>query len=219
MTTTAAPPSILTLADLVHGLGGIPLDRIRFRPAPGAATEQDVVNLHDREGLLCELVDGTLVEKGMGLRHSLIAVALASFLRTFVLPRNLGIVVGEAGMMRLFEGIVRIPDVAYVSWERMPSGRVPLEPVPALAPDLAVEVLSPSNTPREMARKRREYFAAGARLVWEVHPRRRTVTVYTGPTASTRLTEADILTGDPVLPGFALKLAELFADPLGGDAP
>ena len=70
-----------------------------------------------------------------------------------------------------------------------------------------------------MARKRREYFAAGTRLVWEVNPRRRTVTVYTGPRTSTRLTETDTLTGGDVLPGFSLPLAELFADPLAAASP
>ena len=76
------------------------------------------------------------------------------------------IVVGEAGMMRISQGLVRIPDVSFVSWDRLPEGKVPSEPIPALAPDLAVEVLSQGNTAKEMNRKRREYFEAGVRLVW-----------------------------------------------------
>ena len=97
-------------------------------------------------------------------------------------------------------------------WERLPGRRIPSEPIPDLAPDLAVEVLSPGNTPGEMARKRQEYFAAGVRLVWLVDPEARTVEVYTDPEQSTVRHEADTLEGGAVLPGFALPLRELFAE-------
>jgi Uma2 family endonuclease len=110
-------------------------------------------------------VDGVLVEKAAGLRESFLAIALASLLRGFVRPRNLGLVTGEAGMMRLMTGLVRIPDVAFISWDRLPNRRVPTEPLPDVAPNLAVEVLSTSNTPREMVRKRQEYFAAEVQVV------------------------------------------------------
>jgi Uma2 family endonuclease len=106
---------------------------------------------------------------------------------------------------------VRIPDVAFVSWERLPGRRIPSEPIPDLAPDLAVEVLSPGNTPGEMARKRQEYFAAGVQLVWIVDPVARTVAVYTAPEQSTVLQAAQTLAGEPVLPGFTLPLRRLFA--------
>jgi Uma2 family endonuclease len=86
-----------------------------------------------------------------------------SLLRAYVVPRNLGIVSGEASMMRLFPGLVRIPDVAFASWDRIPGGCVPSEPIPNLVPDLAVEILSASNTAQEMSLKRPEYFAAGVR--------------------------------------------------------
>lgn len=79
--------------------------------------------------------------------------------------RNLGLVTGEAGMMRLAPGLVRITDVPFISWERFPGRRVPTEPIPDLAPDLAVDVLSERNTEGEMSRKRREYFDAGVRLM------------------------------------------------------
>ena len=83
-------------------------------------------------------------------------------------------------MLRLFPGLVRIPDVAFASWDCFPEGRLPDDPIPELAPDLVVEVLSRSNTPREMRRKLREYFAAGVRLAWMVDLEQRTVTVHTG---------------------------------------
>jgi Uma2 family endonuclease len=148
----------------------------------------------------------------MGFRESLLAGALIEVLRDFVKPRRLGVVTGEAGMVRLASGLVRIPDVAFVSWERLPGRRIPREPIPNLSPDLIVEVLSVSNTSEEMARKRQEYFAAGVRLVWIVDPEARTLAVYTEPAQSTVLQEDQTLEGGLVLPGFTLPLRALFAE-------
>jgi Uma2 family endonuclease len=209
---TLAPPSALTLADLLEQLGDIPPRRVRLRPHFGTATEEDVLAVHKQERRLCELVDCVLVEKAMGFRESLLAGALIEILRGFVLPRNLGLVSGEAGMMRLFPGLVRIPDVAFIPWDRLPNQRVPTEPIPTVAPDLAVEVLSEGNTEEEMTRKRREYFEAGVRLVWLIDPEARTVTVYTSPEESTELDATQTLDGGVVLPGFILPLRDLFAE-------
>jgi Uma2 family endonuclease len=81
-----------------------------------------------------------------------------------------------------------------------------------VAPNLAVEVLSRSNTPGEMTAKRQEYFAAGVQLVWEINPETRRVVVYRSPTDATTLTATDNLDGGTVLPGFALPLHQLFAE-------
>src|SRR4051812_40514645 len=117
---TTAPPTFLTVADLLERLGDVPPHPVRLRPAPGEATEQDVLDIEAREGRLCELVDGVLVEKGMGYYESRLAMLLGFFLQSFVLPRDLGIVTGESGIMKLFPGHVRIPDLAFVSWVRHP---------------------------------------------------------------------------------------------------
>jgi Uma2 family endonuclease len=220
-TVLEEPPVIDTVADLMERLGGIALERIRFRPAPGTATEADVITARERDQRICELVDGVLVEKAMGFPESILAVALAALLRAFVRPRNLGLVSGADGTMRLFPGLVRIPDVAFASWDRLPGRQMPRVPIPDLAPDLAVEVLSEGNTAAEMARKRSEYFAAGVRLVWMIDPRTRTATVFTGPEQSTALDESQTLDGGTVLPGFLLPLRELFAelDLRAGDVP
>lgn len=201
-----------TLADLLEQLGNVPPERVRIRPAPGTATEKDVLEIEARENRLCELIDGVLVEKGMGFRESIIGVALSTCLRNFVEAGNLGLVTGADGMVRLFPGLVRIPDVAFVSWQRIPGRRVPSDPIPGLVPDLAVEVLSPSNTPAEMARKLREYFQAGVRVVWLIDLNVRAVTVHLSPEQSKVLIESDTLSGDPALPGFQLKLKNLFAE-------
>ncbi len=200
-----------TLADVLEHLGGIHPNRIRFHPAPGTATEADLLAIHDHEGRLYELVDGILVEKAMGLRESYLASVLIALLWNFVTPRRLGIVTGEAGMMRLMGGLVRIPAVAFITWTRLPNRRIPSEPIPALAPNLAIEVLSVSNTAGEMARKRQEYFQAGVELVWQIDPQQRTVEVFTAPEQSTVLHVAQTLDGGTVLPDFSLPLETLFA--------
>jgi Uma2 family endonuclease len=200
-----------TVADLLAELGDIPPHRILLRPMPGTATEQDVVVIRHRHKRLCELVDGVLVEKATGLKESALAALLIGYLIQFVRPRDLGFITAPDGALRLMPGLVRIPDVSFISWGRLPERRIPEEPIPTLAPDLAVEVLSESNTPKEMARKLREYFSVGVRLVWYVDPESRTVEVFTAVDRSTTLDAGQTLDGGAVLPGFALPLAELFA--------
>jgi Uma2 family endonuclease len=201
-----------TLADLLNRLGDISPDRVRLHPPLGTATIKDVVDIQAHEKRLFELINGVLVEKGMGYRESLLAGAILAALREWIVPRNLGLVSGESGMMQLLPDQVRMPDVAFASWARFPDGKVPIDPVPHLVPDLTVEVLSKSNTAAEITRKRREYFEAGVRLVWIVDLPTRTVTVFTGPEQSYTLREDQTLTGEPVLPGFTLSLAKLFAE-------
>jgi Uma2 family endonuclease len=210
--TAIAPEQILTLADLLDRLGGIDPKRIRFRPLPGTATEDDVLAVERREDRLCELVDGVLVEKTMGFRESLLALALGELLRQFVNARNLGLVTGPDGMLRFFPGLIRIPDVAYISWANVPGGVVPHDPIPEMVPDLAIEVLSTSNTPGEMNRKLKEYFANGVRAAWLVDGSKRTVRVYDSATQYRQHAGEEMLTGGEVLPGFELKVSDLFAE-------
>lgn len=211
----AAPapiPDVTTVADLLQRLDDIPAERVRFYPIPGTATVNDVVEIEAREKRLFELVDGVLVEKPTGIRESILALKLGAFLLAFVEPRKLGIVAGADGMVQLRLALVRMPDVAFISWARLPGGRVPSEAAPLIAPDLAVEILSPSNTKREMARKLREYFDAGTRLVWYVDPDPRTVAIFTDAgDPKAELTPRDTLDGGDVLPGFTLSLNDLFA--------
>ena len=213
-TTTLFPPTAAptTLADLLRQLGEVDPGRVRMAPPPGTATEADLIATNEAKRGICELVDGVLVEKGMGYEESNLALVLAMALGPWIIGRNLGILSGESGMMRLLPGLVRVPDLAFASWDRIPGRKRPGEAVVPFAPDLAIEVLSRGNTRKEMARKRAEYFAAGARLVWEVDPRKRTVAVFTGPEGPTILDATMTLDGGAVLPGFALALADLFAE-------
>jgi Uma2 family endonuclease len=183
------------------------------------ATERDVIEVAAREKRLCELIDGVLVEKAMGFYESRLAVVLIYFLERFLEQHPLGCVVGEAGMMRLAEGMVRIPDVSFISWDRLPDRESPKTPIPDLVPDLAVEVLSGSNTESEMARKLEEYFGTGVRVVWYVEPGARAVRIYSAPQEMVRIGADQVLEGGDVLPGFALPLAEWFARAEGPKNP
>src|SRR5262245_52234962 len=182
-----------TVADLLKELD-VPPQRVRLSPTPGTATEKDLLRANS-EKPLCELVDGTLVEKPMGWHESQLAFLLGHFLLAHILPRNLGIVLGPDAPQRMAARLVRLPDVAFISrarWRAVPRPRPAISPI---GPDLAIEVISPSNRRGELARKRREYFAAGTRLVWQFDPRKRTVEVFTAPDVSTKLDESRSLDG------------------------
>ncbi len=200
-----------TLADLLELLGNVPLERIRLHPFPGTATVDDVIRLCNREPkCLCELVDGVLVEKVMGTPESRLAAWLIFTLQTYLNEYDLGILTGADGPLQILADQVRFPDVAFISYDRIPPDSDPSTPVPDWIPTLAVEVLSPSNTKKEMARKLRDYFEAGVELVWYVDPSDRTVRVYHSPEDVVTLTEADDLDGEQILPGFRLSIRDWF---------
>jgi Uma2 family endonuclease len=190
---------------------GVPPERLLLHPRPGMATEEDLVYVNEHGDRLYELVDGVLVEKAMGFYEGFLAGLLLRLIGAFADKQNLGIVVPGDSNMRLFPGLVRLPDMAFISWERLPGGEVPDVPVAGLAPDLAVEVISKSNTKKEMTRKLDEYFQAGVRLVWLVYPKKKTVEVYTAPLDKRVLRQDETLDGGDVLPGFSLALAKYFA--------
>jgi Uma2 family endonuclease len=132
-------------------------------------------------------------------------------MRVFLEKHDLGIVLGEAGTLRILPHQVRIPDICFISWDRFPNRQLPPEPIPDLVPDLAIEVLSKWNTEKEMQRKLHDYFTAGVRLVWYIDPRTRSAKSYTAESQFVELTESQSLSGGDVLPGFELPLRELFA--------
>ena len=203
-----------TAADLVERFGAIPLSRIRHDPVPGTASERDVIEIHDREDRLYELIDGVLLEKTVGTYESYLAMLLGQFLGSYVRQNDLGIVLGADGMMRLAPGLVRIPDVSFISWGRLPGRKIPRDPIASLSPDLAVEVISKSNTPEEMERKLSDYFDAAVRQVWYVyHAPRREIRVYKAPGDFAVLSGRQVLEGGDLLPGFRLELERFFADP------
>lgn len=100
--------------------------------------------------------------------------------------------------------------MAFLSWRHFPGRVLPVQPVPAIAPDLAVEVLSKGNTAGEMERKLDEYFAAGVTMVWIIDPASNSAEVYEARDQGRHVSLADSLTGGSVLPGFELSLQQLF---------
>jgi len=207
---TSVIPVNWNLADLKNRIGEIPPERIRLSPPLGCATEDDVLRVEEEEGLYCELELGVLVEKPMGWYESVLAAIIIGKLNQYLEANPLGLVTGEGGQLKILPGVIKIPDAAFISWSRFPKEKVPRRPIPAIIPDLAVEVLSGTNTRSEMARKLERYFESGVRLVWYVDPPSRTASVYTSPTAMATIAKDGCLDGGDILPGFRLSLEELF---------
>jgi Uma2 family endonuclease len=155
-------------------------------------------------------VDGVLVEKAMSSFESLIAAILIRLIGNFLDTNNLGVLLGADGQLWILPTKMRLPDVSFIRWERFPGGKLPDDRVYRIAPDLAVEVLSAGNTAKEMDRKLSEYFQAGVRLVWYIDPESRTARIYTSIDQMHEIDTAGHLEGQDVLPGFSLRLGELF---------
>ena len=211
-TASRKPPRFDNFAELLHQLGDVPLERIRLEAPPGTATEKDVLALRaGPERRLCELVDGVLVEKAMGIKASVLGAVLVHLICEFIDENDLGVVLGADGMIRTFPDQVRIPDVSFLSWDRYPGDEVPDEGISSFMPNLAIEVLSPGNTKAEMDRKLRDYFLAGVELVWIIDPKTQSAKAYTSPGDVQRIGKTGYLDGGTVLPGFRLSLKEIFA--------
>ena len=164
-------------------------------------------------GKMCyELVKGELIEiSPAGHKHGRIVMNLGAPLTIFVKAHNLGAAYGAETGFKLASNpdTVRAPDVAFVSREQIERVGDPEGYWPG-APDLAVEILSPGDRMSAVEQEVKEYFTAGARLVWVVSQKLRKVTVYRSPTDIRVLTEQDTLDGEDVVPGFRLAVRELF---------
>jgi Uma2 family endonuclease len=174
-------------------------------------TVDEAVQLADEP--LYEVVDGQRKElEPMGAKQTLLASELCSLLREFAREKNLGIVVNE--MLFLLdeaENLQRRPDVAYVSYARWPDDSVDSSAAWNVVPDLAIEVISPTNTADEVHRKLTEYLVSGVEAVWVIHADPGHVYVYDSARNGKLLERADTLDGGKVLPGFELPLETLFA--------
>ena len=200
-----------TVADLIEQLGGIPAYRIRLKPMPGTATEEDVVRWLDGPNKrMFELIDGTLVEKAVGAKEALLALFVGARLLEWCEENDAGVAIGPDGPFRLRLGLVRYPDISFISWDRLPGGEFPEDPVCQVVPEFAAEVLSASNTPAEIERKLDHYFEAGVRLAWVIDPELRTATIYTSRNRRREVTLEGELTGGKVLPGFRVAMRDLF---------
>lgn len=174
-------------------------------------TDEEFMALPDGERY--ELVNGELVDMGnSGMEHGYLAGVLLMLLGNIVRTRKLGVLCDSSTAFTMKSGNKRSPDVSFVAkerlqgWKRLPKGFF------QGAPDLAIEVISPSNTYEEIHAKIVEYFDSGARLVWVIHPDEQWVMVYRSPQPDRLLKITDHLDGEEVIPGFSLPISELFAE-------
>jgi Uma2 family endonuclease len=165
------------------------------------------------DGRLWELRRGVLREVSpSGFESSAIAMAIGAWLTIYVIERELGIVTGADGgfVLERDPDTVLAPDVAFMRQEHAPPenelrrfGQVP--------PDLALEVVSPTDRPRAVAEKVAIYLATGVPLVWVVDPATRSAEVHRPDRQPRRLTIDDDLDGEEIVPGFRLPLSQVFA--------
>ncbi len=158
-----------------------------------------------------EFINGKLEKKKMPTaKHSGIATRLSAEIYIYLKTNKIGRVYGDNTLFQIGENR-RIPDVAFVSAKKIPPTGEPLE-IWNFAPDLAIEVISPSETHNKVERKIRDYFDAGVIQVWKIVPEFKTLTIYFSPTETKILTENDELTCEEILPNFRLNLSEIFVD-------
>jgi Uma2 family endonuclease len=175
-------------------------------------TAADLEHLED-DGYRYDLIEGELYRMApANFEHGGIAAAALAHLWNFVVPRGLGIVVAaETGFQLHREpDTVLAPDVAFVRADRLPAPDERRQGFLSLAPDLVVEVISPSESHASIERKVTAYLTAGVILVWTVHPVRQQVIVYRQGRPPRILNLEDMLDGEDVIPGFRLPLSELF---------
>jgi Uma2 family endonuclease len=178
-------------------------------------TAQDLLRFGD-DGVRRELVNGRIIQMPpAGGVHGKLVSTVVWFLVEYVRRTGAGEVVSsDTGFVLNVPGDperVRAPDAAFISRDRVAEGRLP-ESFISGAPDLAVEVLSPSEAMVDVQQKVRDYFDAGARLLWLITPQARTVTVYRADGSARLLRDQDALDGEDVLPGLSFPLLDLFSD-------
>jgi Uma2 family endonuclease len=177
-------------------------------------TEEDFMALPD-DGRKYELVDGEAQEVPTGVLHEAIGYWLMRLLGP--VADAYGIVAGSSAGFRMANGNIRAPDVSFTRWERLPGGRPP-QRFGEGAPDLCVEIISPSETYRDVRRKVEEYLASGASQVWLLEPLDETLTIHHA-NGDVRLYRAgdEVNSGD-LLPGFSCLVSDVFDIPRPTDA-
>lgn len=159
-----------------------------------------------------ELVDGELVERQMGRESSWISGEVFRHLANFVSANSSGWAFPDGTSYQCFDvdgERVRRPDASYVSRDRLPEGPVG-EGHFRVAPDLAVDVISPNDTARDVFEEVEEYLSAGVRVVWLINPSSRTAMIYRADRTIGSVRHSETLSGEDVLPGFAIPVNQLF---------
>jgi Uma2 family endonuclease len=183
-------------------------------PEHGSSADPSPTTVVPTDDILYEVKHGRIKEKFVGASETEIASILVQMLGAFVRSQRLGRVLGEA-LFRIHpaKDLQYRPDVAFVSHARWPfNRRVPKVAVWDVVPDLAVEVISPTNSAAEVQEKVHDYFGAGVSRVWVVYPGQQQVYAYASPTQIQVVQVGEELDGGELLSGFRLPLATLFED-------
>ncbi|OLP16925.1 hypothetical protein BST81_18215 [Leptolyngbya sp. 'hensonii'] len=175
-------------------------------------TDEEFMALPD-DGGRYELVNGELVDMGnSGMEHGYIASLLNIVVGSYVRSQKLGVICDSSTAFNLKSGNKRSPDFSFIARERLQGVKRLPKGYFQGAPDLAVEVISPNNTFAEIHSKLVEYFDNGCRLAWVINPDEQSVLVYRQPQPDQLLKGTDNLTGEEIIPGFILPVADLFAE-------
>jgi len=186
-------------------------NQVETPPEQKILTDAEFMALN-RDGHRYEIVNGELIDMGnRSAKHGYVAFILSAALFNCVSTRKLGAMFDSSTAFKMKSGNKRSPDVSFMAKERLQG----LDDLPdgflEGAPDLAVEILSPSNTVEEIHNKLVEYFDNGSRLVWVIHPKEQYVLVYRSAQSPDRLLKStDSLDGEDIVPDFTLAVAELF---------
>lgn len=175
--------------------------------------------MSDTDGM--ELIDGDPQEKAMGFECGVVHARLMRLLGNYLDTNSLGLLSDDEAGYVCFPHrprLVRKPDVSFVRNGRFPNDRPP-RGFARLVPDLAVEVISPNDSYYAVEDKLNDYLLVGVPLIWIVNPDRRTVYTYTPDGTIRRLTAEQELTGEPLFPGFRVRVADLFPEPLPEPQP
>ena len=170
-------------------------------------TEEEFMRLPD-DGRKYELVDGEAKEVPTSVKHELIGATVISILRQHA--KGIGYVAGSSAGYRMTDRNIRCPDVGMTLRSSLPDGHV-WEGFGNAAPDLCVEIISPSEDQPDMLRKVREYFESGAQIVWHMFPETLSIREFTSPIESRLLGPNDLIDLRNLLPGFSATVSDLFA--------
>ena len=174
----------------------------------GTATVEDLLNMPE-DGQKYELVDGEIVVSPTGLKHSKISIKIARILATFLDQHPTGELLGSDLGIWLANGNLRSPDLTFVRNEKLPPEE-DQDKFAEFVPDLAVEVLSPSDRPKFVAAKIGEFLENGVPIVWLVNPALKTVTAYRSLSDIKVYSGEDVIHAEPVLPGFSCPVSRFF---------
>jgi Uma2 family endonuclease len=162
-----------------------------------------------KDGRKYELVDGEILVSPAGFQHAQIVARIVHIIATFLEAHPMGQVCADNLGINFPNGNLRSPDVTFVRNEKVPVGKA-AEAFAEFIPDLAVEVLSPPDSLKEVGEKIGEFLECGVPVVWLVDPERQTVTIYRSLSQTEQLSSKDIITAEPILPGFSCSVSRFF---------